>query len=106
MTNEQTRLNNGLDSLIEIVAKLQNRIEQLTETVDAHTAVLTLARDCAGRQQTTIEAMGDGFADIDGKLRTLDSNDATLQAELLRQRGELARIAGAGAGVITHEDLN
>ena len=73
MNDQQTRLTNGLDSMIELVAKLQNRIEQLTATVDVHSEVLHLARDCAQRQQLSIETIGACVGDIDGKLRALDA---------------------------------
>jgi len=106
MTDEQTRLNNGFDSLLESLAKLQIRVEQLSETVNRHEEIFHVARDCAQRQQGAIETMGTGFADIVGKLRTLDSNDSTIQTELLQQRGELALLAGAVSVVIPHRDLN
>ena len=102
---DQTRLT-GLDAMIESLAKLQNRVAQINATVDAHTEVLTLARDCAGMQQGTIAAIGASVGDIVGKLRTLDANDVAIQTELLRHRGELALLAGALAVVIPRRALN
>lgn len=85
---------NAADTLVERVAELEARVETLETAAGVHGAMLNKAGEALDSLAGAFQSASEAIVEVNGKLRDLNGNDATLRDELLRQRDRIAAMGG------------